>query len=112
MVYDALPIKDHEDPLINRINDLVQRLIKAAYPGEHVVEFFPWMQNLPRFLTPWKPWAEEWHRKDSEMFLKYYREVRDRVVCFVYFSFVPPRCITLELFRSPATSAQAWSRVS
>ena len=80
MVYDSLPIKDHNDPLIVRVNDLVQRLVKAAYPGEHLVEFFPWMQRLPNWLAPWKPWAEEWHRKDSEMFLQYYKEVRDRVV--------------------------------
>jgi hypothetical protein len=80
MVYDSLPIKDHDDPLIVRVNDLVQRLVKAAYPGEHLVEFFPWMQNLPNWIARWKPWAEEWHRKDSEMFLKYYTDVRDRVV--------------------------------
>ncbi|THU99253.1 cytochrome P450 [Dendrothele bispora CBS 962.96] len=80
MVYDTLPIKDHEDPLIVRVNDLVQRLVKAAYPGEHLVEFFPWLNKLPDWIAPWKPWANEWHRKDSEMFLNYYKEVRDRVL--------------------------------
>jgi hypothetical protein len=84
MIYDTKPIKDHEDPLIVRVNDLVQRLVKAAYPGEHLVEFFPWMQKLPEFLAPWKPWANEWHRKDSELFQGYYNQVKERVVCVLF----------------------------
>ncbi|KAF9525611.1 cytochrome P450 [Crepidotus variabilis] len=80
MVYDTLPIKNHEEPLITRVNDLVQRLVKAAYPGEHLVEFFPFLNSLPEFLTPWKKWADEWHRKDSQLFMDYYTTVRDRVL--------------------------------
>ncbi|KAH6904898.1 cytochrome P450 [Coprinopsis sp. MPI-PUGE-AT-0042] len=80
MVYDTLPIKNHEEPLITRVNDLVQRLVKAAYPGEHMVEFFPWLNKLPNILTPWKDYAAYWHRKDSELFMDYYKTVKDRVL--------------------------------
>ncbi|KAH6904896.1 cytochrome P450 [Coprinopsis sp. MPI-PUGE-AT-0042] len=80
MVYDTLPIKNHEEPLITRVNDLVQRLVKAAYPGEHMVEFFPWLNKLPNILTPWKDYAAYWHRKDSELFMDYYKGVKDRVL--------------------------------
>jgi hypothetical protein len=47
VVYDKPTIKSEEDQHVQLINDFVQRLTRAAYPGAHLVEFFPWMLYIP-----------------------------------------------------------------
>jgi hypothetical protein len=38
----------HEsDRTIEAFNDFAKRLSCAAYPGAHLVEFFPWMRHTP-----------------------------------------------------------------
>jgi hypothetical protein len=43
VVYGQPAIKSEQDPNVKLINNFVQRLARAAYPGAHLVEFFPWM---------------------------------------------------------------------
>lgn len=38
---------DSDDAKVAQINDFVQRLTRAAYPGAHWVESFPWMIYIP-----------------------------------------------------------------
>ena len=47
VVYDQPTIKSEQDKNVKLINDFVQRLTRAAYPGAHLVEFFPWMRYIP-----------------------------------------------------------------
>jgi len=47
MLYDTPPISSEDDPTVQRINDFVVRLTRAALPGAHFVEFFPWMVYIP-----------------------------------------------------------------
>lgn len=47
VVYDQPTIKPGQDDFVRLINDFVQRLTRAAYPGAHFVEFFPWMRYIP-----------------------------------------------------------------
>ena len=47
VVYDKPTIKSEQDQNVKLINDFVQRLTRAAYPGAHFVEFFPWMRYIP-----------------------------------------------------------------
>lgn len=47
VVYDAAPISSENDSSVVAINDFVARLTRAAYPGAHFVEFFPWMKHIP-----------------------------------------------------------------
>ncbi|KAH9179333.1 cytochrome P450 [Lactarius sanguifluus] len=68
VVYDKPTIKPGQDYDVGPINDFVQRLTLAAYPGAHFVEFFPWMQYIPSRFAAWKRNAEAWYRKDSAMF--------------------------------------------
>ncbi|KAH9002678.1 cytochrome P450 [Lactarius hatsudake] len=68
IVYDQPTIKPGQDYDVKPINDFVQRLTLAAYPGAHFVEFFPWMQYIPSRFAAWKRNAEYWYRQDSAMF--------------------------------------------
>ena len=47
VLYDTPTIKAEDDPYVTRINDMVARLTRAAYPGAHFVEFLPWMMYIP-----------------------------------------------------------------
>ena len=47
VVYGFPPIKSEQDHTVELINNLAQRLTRAALPGAHLVEFFPWMRHIP-----------------------------------------------------------------
>ena len=84
MVYSHPPIKGEGDggEAVVRINNFVERIVKAAYPGAHFVEFFPWMKFIPEWFpgAGWKRSALGWYKRDSEFFLRLYQDVVKRVV--------------------------------
>ena len=45
--YDTPPIVSELDSSVKAVNDFVARLTRAALPGAHFVEFFPWMMYIP-----------------------------------------------------------------
>jgi hypothetical protein len=47
ITYDTPPILSELDSSVKAINDFVARLTRAALPGAHFVEFFPWMMYIP-----------------------------------------------------------------
>ncbi|KAJ3927993.1 MAG: cytochrome P450 [Lentinula lateritia] len=79
VIYDKPPITSTQDPQIARINDFITRIVRAAFPGAHYVEFFTWMKYIPSSIAKWKREAEEWYRKDSELFEGFFLEARQRV---------------------------------
>jgi hypothetical protein len=74
------PLVSEHDPKITLINDFVERLVRAAYPGAFFVEYFTWMRYLPTWLAKWKRDALEQHRVDNAMFQGLFAEVGRRVV--------------------------------
>lgn len=47
VVYGYPPIISEEDHTTEAVNDLANRITRAAYPGTYLVEFFPWMRHIP-----------------------------------------------------------------
>ncbi|KAI0066946.1 cytochrome P450 [Artomyces pyxidatus] len=47
VTYDTPTIYSEDDPSVKDVNDFVARLTRAALPGAHLVEFFPWMMYIP-----------------------------------------------------------------
>jgi hypothetical protein len=47
VIYDTPPITSELDSSVKAVNDFVARLTRAALPGAHFVEFFPWMMHIP-----------------------------------------------------------------
>ena len=104
VTYDVPPIVSELDPGVKAINDFVARIARAANPGAHLVEFFPWMRYIPsrwgvsclvscdnkpilnsnpsssRFAK-WKRDAEYWYEKDSAVFENLFNSVREKQVC-------------------------------
>jgi hypothetical protein len=79
-IYAWPPIDKSDDALVDRINDLMHRLVSAALPGAFLVEIFPVMKRLPSWMAKWKREGLEWHRKDTEMFQGFMDGVRKTMV--------------------------------
>ncbi|TFK64022.1 cytochrome P450 [Pluteus cervinus] len=78
-VYGSQPIESKDDPLVRRVNSLVTRVALACLPGAYMVEIFPVMLHLPKWLAPWKRDGLEWHRKDTAMLQEFMDGVRKEV---------------------------------
>ncbi|KAH8091806.1 cytochrome P450 [Cristinia sonorae] len=76
--YAGPPIKDKHDSVVTRIDNFMHRLEQSARPGEYLVEIFPWMNHLPKFLTPWKREGEKSHEQDTTLFKTLFHQARDQ----------------------------------
>jgi len=54
VIYDTPPIISEKDSSVKAVNDFVARLTRAALPGAHLVEFFPWMMYIPSRCGPFR----------------------------------------------------------
>ncbi|KAH9020060.1 cytochrome P450 [Lactarius hengduanensis] len=79
VTYDTPPIVSELDPGIKAVNDFVARVLRAALPGAHFVEFLPWMRHIPSRFAKWKRDAEYWYEKDSAMFESLFNSVREKM---------------------------------
>ncbi|KAI0041516.1 cytochrome P450 [Auriscalpium vulgare] len=79
ITYDLPVLESEDDPRVVRINDYVGRLTRAAFPGAHWVEFFPWMKYIPSRLAKWKRDGYYWYEQDSLMFEGLLNKVRAEV---------------------------------
>ncbi|KIK68270.1 hypothetical protein GYMLUDRAFT_256026 [Collybiopsis luxurians FD-317 M1] len=79
VLYGSPPLLDSRDPHIERVNQFTERAVEAATPGAFLVEYFTWMKYLPRWMTPWRAWAEDHFKRDSEMFESMFAGVEERM---------------------------------
>ncbi|KAH8991461.1 cytochrome P450 [Lactarius hatsudake] len=73
-------ILSEQDSGVNAINDFLARVTRAALPGAHLVECFPWMIHIPSRFAKWKRDAESWHEKDWTMFVGLFNNVRENML--------------------------------
>lgn len=78
-VYDTPAIHSLETESLERINDHVMRVAQSTLPGSHWVELLPWMKHVPSKFAKWKSTAEDWFRRDSEMFESLLDSVRTKL---------------------------------
>ncbi|KAF8215396.1 cytochrome P450 [Mycena galopus ATCC 62051] len=79
VIYGTPPIMDSNDPDILRVDRFTERTLVAAAPGAHLVEYFTWMEKLPRWMCSWRRYAEDWFIRDSIMFEQLFADVERRV---------------------------------
>ncbi|ESK97859.1 cytochrome p450 [Moniliophthora roreri MCA 2997] len=78
-VYGMPPIRDHHSPDIARVNRYVEMCLHACAPGSFLVEYFTWMQYLPRWISPWRRYAEDNYNDHNVFFEKLYNDVKQRI---------------------------------
>lgn len=101
----AYPPIGINDPIVHRVENYVDRMLKAAIPGvfirkvaisaakeipkligNYVVDIFPWMLNVPEAIAKWKREGLTWFRKDTELFKSL---IEDTKTGLVRTTFVP-----------------------
>jgi hypothetical protein len=80
VIYGTPPLMNSQEPDILRVNHFTERALAAAAPGAFLVEYFTWMEHLPRWMCGWRRYAEDLFAKDSVMFEKLFSDVADRIV--------------------------------
>ncbi|KAJ7146022.1 cytochrome P450 [Mycena epipterygia] len=75
----AYPPISFEDKLVHRVENYVDRLLKAALPGNFLVDVIPAMKRLPLWMARWKREGYAWYKKDTDMWLKLVDDVRTGV---------------------------------
>lgn len=79
-IYGWLSIGTGADPIVDRINEHMERTFQASLPGNFLVESFPSMLYLPSWMAKWKREGLNWHRKDTEMFRRLIDDVKADMV--------------------------------
>jgi hypothetical protein len=80
VVYDLPETQSLKDAKIEAMNELTELTLRAALPGAHLVELFPWMMYIPSFLAKWKRDAQRAFKKFSEFFGRLFLDVEKRIV--------------------------------
>lgn len=80
VIYGTPPWMGSNDTDILRVNRFVERVVTAAAPGAHLVEYFTWMEKLPGWMRSWRRYAEDCFIWDSIMFEQLFAEVEQRMV--------------------------------
>ena len=78
--YGREPIKSYYDPLISKINDLMDRVGGASRPGASLVDIFPVMNHLPLWAAKWKRDGLAYFEGINGTFENLMDGVEDRVV--------------------------------
>ncbi|EEB94051.1 hypothetical protein MPER_07206, partial [Moniliophthora perniciosa FA553] len=79
IIYGLPPMLDSTNSDIKRVNHFVARATTAAVPGAFLVEYFTWMEDLPRWMCAWKRYAEDWFKRDSALFERLFSDVEERM---------------------------------
>ncbi|KAF5335041.1 hypothetical protein D9758_017439 [Tetrapyrgos nigripes] len=76
VLYGTPTALNSTDPNIVRVNRYVEETVAAAAPGAFLVEYFTWMEHLPRWMCKWRRHAEGWFQTQTEMFDGLYGNVK------------------------------------
>ena len=98
ILYDYPTLETANDKNLKEIHAFLDRISKAATPGEHLVEVFPWMIHIPDrsvlipigdllrvsrngiSLAKWKHEGKQYFKQHTRMFETLFNNVRDEVV--------------------------------
>ena len=98
ILYDYPTLEKENDKTLEEIYAFVDRISKAANPGEHLVDVFPWMIHIPDrsvlipigyfshvsrngiSLAKWKRVGKQYFKQHTRMFETLFNNVRDEVV--------------------------------
>jgi len=79
VLYGLAPLEDSEDPVLTYLDGFIARLVSGIAPGAYWVEYFTWMEHLPRWMCKWRRDAEKSFERDTALFLQFLGECRKRM---------------------------------
>jgi hypothetical protein len=82
IIFGTDPVASTDDPALLYIQRFARDIAMVTSPRAFCVEYFPWMQHLPKWMSPWRRWAEFRYKSDTKFFLEKYNDIRFKMVCF------------------------------
>ncbi|THV00614.1 cytochrome P450, partial [Dendrothele bispora CBS 962.96] len=79
IVYDLPPSKSLNDPFATKVNQFVNRVSSASYPG-NLVDLFPVLDYIPTWASKWKRKAEKDFAFYSALFGEKFEAIKGRVM--------------------------------
>ena len=79
-VYGRPPIDETSDRMVVLINKYIAQISMALLPGKYLVDFFPPMLYMPKWMAKWKREGDEWFHRGSDMFEGFFDDVKARMV--------------------------------
>ncbi|KAI0027870.1 cytochrome P450 [Vararia minispora EC-137] len=79
ITYDLPVLNTGKDGIIDTVEHIARDLARAAAPGTHLVDLFPWMLIMPVRFAKWKRDAATWYRCTSEFLGGLVGEVKERM---------------------------------
>ncbi|KAF8979259.1 cytochrome P450 [Cyathus striatus] len=80
ILYGRMPITNSLDPLVQTINSATERALAAAAPGEDLVEYFPWMMKLPKWMCKWRRDAERDYKAYAALFTDFASCIAENII--------------------------------
>lgn len=108
IIYGLPPLTDSTNPDILRVNHFTERALAAAAPGAFWVEYFTWMEHLPRWMCGWRRYAEDWFARDSVLFERLFAETEKRIEAGDDTNSVAATLIKNEKGRDLTSKESAW----
>ncbi|KAF9468308.1 cytochrome P450 [Collybia nuda] len=68
IIYGRPPTTSMKDPLILRINNFMDCILKAAVPGSYWVDVFPVLNLVPSWMAPFKQFGMRAHQEFTDLF--------------------------------------------
>lgn len=72
-------IETGEEDVLRKIEEVNHHLERVASPGAYLVDTFPVLMKLPKFLAPFKKELEELHDREHSLFRGLLEDVRERM---------------------------------
>ncbi|KEF51210.1 uncharacterized protein A1O9_12713 [Exophiala aquamarina CBS 119918] len=72
----AKTVESNDEPLVRRALEVVHTVERVASPGSYLVDSFPILMYLPKWLAPFKKEAEILHQRELSLFRSLMEEVR------------------------------------
>ena len=69
-------IQTGQEPVVREVFHVVHNLERVASPGAYLVDVFPWMLSLPKFLAPWRRELEKLHEIELKLFRRLFNDVK------------------------------------
>ncbi|RDB17158.1 hypothetical protein Hypma_001986 [Hypsizygus marmoreus] len=80
VLYGLPPFSDSSDPVLTYLDSYIERLVSGIAPGAYWVEYFTWMEHLPRWMAKWRRDAEDSFKRDDKFFKEVFAECRERLI--------------------------------
>lgn len=80
VIYGNRALASLDNPLVQKINEFMERLSLHSRPGAHLVESMPWLLHLPDWLTPWRSKMSVYHSEYNGIFEAFMMQVKADMV--------------------------------